>query len=67
MWYAEDTFLFTLTNNDGTEPAQYHIENCDNAVYHIPNYGPTFGDGHDFYISDNYLNNNDSYCSLNNS
>ena len=65
--YAEDTFLFTLTNNDGTEPAQYHIENCDNAVYHNPNYGPTFGDGHDFYISDNYLNNNDSYCSLNNS
>ena len=62
---SEGSFLFTLTNIDGTQPTKYpNSQNKDSAVYHKLNYGPTFGNGHDLFISDNYLNNCSSYCYL---
>ena len=65
--YANGSFLFTLTNIHGTEPTKYPITNNYNyAVYHNNSYGPTFGNGHDLYISNNYLNNNSSYAGLGN-
>ena len=66
--YANGSFLFTLTNIHGTEPTKYpNTNNYNYAVYHNNSYGPTFGNGHDLYISDNYLNNNSSYAGLCNS
>ena len=62
---ANGSFLFTLTNIHNTPPTKFpntQNENC--AVYHNSGYGPTFGNGHDLYISDDHLNNNSSYSHL---
>ena len=60
---ANGSFWFTLTNIHGTVPTKFpNTQNYNYAVYHAKNYGPAFGGGHDLYISDNYLNNNNSYC-----
>ena len=62
---ANGSFLFTLTNIHGTEPIKFaNTKGYDWAVYHNSDYGPTFGGGHDLYISNNCFNNTDSYCSL---
>ena len=62
---ANGSFLFTLTNNNGIAPTKYpNTQNFDNAVYHNSGYGPTFGGNHDLYISNDYLNNKNSHCSL---
>ena len=38
------------------------ITNVQYGAYNQAGYGPTFGGGHDFYISDNsHINNNASY------
>ena len=62
---SNDNFLFTIKNIHGTAPTKYPItKNNNNAVYHASKYGPTFGANHDLYISNNYLNNESSYCRL---
>ena len=62
---ANGSFIFTLSNIHGTAPTKYpNSRNYDYAVYHYSDYGPTFGNGHSLYISNNYLNNNSSYCYL---
>ena len=62
---ANGSFLFTLTNIHGTAPTKYpNTQNCNNSVYHASNYGPTFGNNHDLYICNNYLNSTSSYASL---
>ena len=62
---ANGSFLFTLTNIHGTAPTKFpNTQNYNNAVYHGNDRGPAFGANHDLYISDNYLNNNSSYCSF---
>ena len=62
---ANGSFLFTLMNIHGIGPTKFpNTKNYNYAVYHNPNYGPTFGNGHDLYISDNYLNNTNSQSYL---
>ena len=62
---ANGSFLFTLTNIHGTAPTKFpNTQNYDFAVYHGNDRGPSFGRNHDLGISDNYLNNNSSYCSF---
>jgi len=62
---ANGSFIFTLSNIHGTAPTKYpNSRNYDYAVYHHSGYGPTFGNGHSLYISNNYLNNKSSYCYL---
>ena len=62
---ANGSFLFTLTNIHGTAPTKFpNTQNYDSAVYHGNDRGPSFGRNHDLGISDNYLNNNSSYCSF---
>ena len=64
---ANGSFLFTLTNIHGTAPTKYpNTRNCEKAVYHNSDRGPTFGNGHDLKIDNNYLNNNSSYVYLGN-
>ena len=60
---ANGSFLFTLTNIHNTLPTKFpNTQNENYAVYHNSGYGPTFGNGYDLHISDDYLNNNNS-CS----
>ena len=47
-------FLFLLYANINTNKNIY-------AIYHGSDRGPTFGNGHDLKIIDNYLNNSNSY------
>ena len=57
---ANDSFIFTLTNIHGTAPTKYPNTNSKYSVRHDKNYGPTFGDGYDINICNDYLNNNNS-------
>ena len=62
---ANGSFLFTLTNIHNTAPTKFQIyQNSGNAVYHNSSYGPTFGGGHDIYISSDCLNNKSSYSCI---
>ncbi|KAL9961791.1 hypothetical protein ACROYT_G030811 [Oculina patagonica] len=58
---ASKAFLFSLYNINGYAPVQLtQFDNYANvAMYGCSSYGPTFG-GHDIYISDDAVNNNDS-------
>ena len=61
---ANGSFLFSLTNIHGTAPTKFpNTQYLDYAIYDGINYGPIFGNGHDLYISNNYLNKG-SYCKL---
>lgn len=60
---APGSFLFTLANTYNAQPTKFSLknENDKHAVCHYSNYGPTFGDGHDLYISSGCNNNDESY------
>ena len=64
---ANGSFLFTLTNIHGTEPTKFqNTQNQNNAIFLHLNYGPTFGNGYDLYICNNYLTSNNSYTNFGN-
>jgi hypothetical protein len=59
-------FLFSLKNPRGAAPTKYVRNTSNYAIYSNPNYGPTFGGGHDIYVdashtSGCYLNFPNSY------
>ncbi len=60
--YVSDSnaFLFTLTNPSNI-PLKLAVTASGNALYDGPSYGPTFGNGHDLYISDGSNANTNSY------
>jgi len=61
------SFLFTLANTHGIQPTTYLAvvgTNRTNTIYCSATYGPTFGSGHDIYISDNANSNTDSYSAF---
>ena len=57
----DDAFIFSL------DACQKFVQfkNFNNAVYHHSSYGPTFGNGHDLYISSGCKSNANSYCNSN--
>jgi len=61
--YVTDStaFLFTLTNPSNM-PLKLAITVSGYALYDGASYGPTFGSGHDLYISDGSNANTNSYC-----
>lgn len=63
---ATKSFIFTLTNMHGIKPTQFFLknENDSNTVYHNSSYCPTFGGGHDIYISSNSNSNTSSYSNF---
>ncbi|CAF1263987.1 unnamed protein product [Rotaria magnacalcarata] len=66
--YKSDTtaFLFTLTNSHSIPPTKYLIDSSK-AVYtvnHNSGYGPTFGGGHDIYLTNASNANNSSYTNF---
>ena len=61
---AADSFLFLLTNANGSQPTKFLYNNNGHAFYNAQGYGPTFGSNHDLYISDQSNANNSSYCNI---
>ena len=58
-------FLFLVENPHNDAPTCFDCTNTGNAMYCDPNYGPTFGGGHDIYICDagqSYTNFPHSYA-----
>jgi hypothetical protein len=48
---SNGSFLFTITNPHRIPPTKYSIKIPAWSVYTHVNYGPTFGAGHDLYVS----------------
>ena len=63
---APTSFLFVLNNSFGDAPTILPLTNESNAhaMRFHPNYGPTFGGGHDLHISNNPMSNTSSYCAI---
>lgn len=60
-----NAFLFSLVNKENT-PIKFKCVDSKYAVYSNPNhyYGPTFGKGHDIFISDNSNSSSNSFSNL---
>ena len=59
---ASKAFIFSLYNVKGYNPVkmtQYRYQ--QNAMYRCSSNGPTFGVGHEIYISNDAINNQQSY------
>jgi hypothetical protein len=64
------TFIFSLKNQKGSAPTMMPNTGpkCNNQFsVHHSSAGPTFGGGHDIFISDNSNQNTNSYTNLNHS
>ena len=60
--YANKAFIFSLYNVKGYNPVKLtQYQNQQYAMYRCNTYGPTFGNGHDIYTSDDFGNNQNSY------
>ena len=60
--YANKAFIFSLYNVKGYNPVKLtQYQNQQYAMYRCNTYGPTFGNDHDIYTSDDFGNNQNSY------
>ena len=66
--HAPGSFMFSLRNKENLPPfkAPLKDENTRSAIYAHHDYGPTFGAGHDLYISDNAALKTRSHTNFNN-
>jgi hypothetical protein len=55
----QNAFLFSLEYKE-----YYTTYDGQNAIYDNSSYGPTFGSGHDLYISNSCSQNSSSYCNF---
>jgi hypothetical protein len=64
---APGSFIFSLRNKENLPPfkAPLKDQNTGNAIYTYNSYGPTFGGGHDIYISNDAASNTNSYTNFN--
>ena len=61
------SFLFSLKNKDNVPPFKAPVyKNHQNAIGSNPSKGPTFGGGHDLYISNDSHTNQESYTDFGN-
>ncbi|CAH3166312.1 unnamed protein product [Porites lobata] len=70
-WYDSNAFLFSLVNKPGWVPVKLpqtgkYSSRRQHSIQDIPSYGPSFGVGHDMYISDFTSSNRNSYSNLGN-
>ena len=69
--YDSNAFLFSLVNKPGWAPVRLpqtgkYSSRRQHSIEDIPSYGPSFGGGHDMYISDFASSNRNSYSNLGN-
>jgi hypothetical protein len=64
---APGSFIFSLRNKENLPPfkAPPKDQNTQYAIYTGNSYGPTFGDGHGIYISNDAASNTNSYTYFN--
>ena len=67
--YDSNAFLFSLVNKPGWAPVKLpragkYSSRRQYSIYNNPSYGPTFGGGHDIYISNYASSNRNSYTNL---
>lgn len=55
-----EPFLFTLTNPHGIPPTKYSVKLRKHSIFDHASYGPTFGAGHDLYVSSHSQTNKSS-------
>jgi len=60
----QKSFLFLLRSSRGQPAAKWNVTSAPNAIYGYSSYGPTFGSGHDLYLSDSCNSSNGSYSNL---
>lgn len=61
----QSAFLFRLQSQGKFNPVFLSVTNGAYAIYGNSTYGPTFGDGHDFYIFSGAVNKTGNYYPLN--
>jgi hypothetical protein len=55
---APGSFIFTISNPHGIPPTKYlPLVHPEYTVYHNSDRGPSFGNGHDLYVTSGYLGN----------
>ena len=61
--YSSQSFLFSLYNINGYAPVKVNIKSSrySKAIYTCSDRGPSFGYGHDLYISNNAASNRYSH------
>ena len=67
--YDSNAFLFSLVNKPGWAPVKLpqagkYSSRRQYSIYNNPSYGPTFGAGHDIYISNYASSNRNSHTNL---
>ena len=58
--YSSSSFIFSLINKEGLAPFKSMVKSPKHAIFRNGGYGPTFGGGHDIYISNNANSNTKS-------
>ncbi|PFX11604.1 uncharacterized protein LOC111319474 [Stylophora pistillata] len=68
-WFrCSQAFLFSMVNTNGLGPTKLQLfDNHEHAIYCETSCGPTFGEGHDLYISGDANVNSSSFACLGNS
>lgn len=61
--HDKNAFIFSLINQRNT-PIMLKTNVSEHSIYSHPSYGPTFGSGHDIFISDNSNSNSLSHSIL---
>ncbi|XP_046841758.1 uncharacterized protein LOC124435855 [Xenia sp. Carnegie-2017] len=62
---SSSNYIFSLRNKDNLSPFRSDVyQNSNNAIYTDPDYGPTFGGGHDIHIASNANKNTNSYTNF---
>ncbi|KAL9961767.1 hypothetical protein ACROYT_G030783 [Oculina patagonica] len=61
---TSNAFIFSLHNKEGLAPFKSMVTSPSVAIRFRTRYGPTFGGGHDIYISDNANSNTNSYANF---
>ncbi|XP_028403848.1 uncharacterized protein LOC114526446 [Dendronephthya gigantea] len=62
---SSSSYVFSLRNKYNLSPFRSDVYRySSNAIYTNPSYGPTFGGGHDIYISSNANKNRNSYSNF---
>ena len=64
--YCHESFLFSIVNPSGVAPTKVKLKGSSNqnGIYCNNSYGPTFGGGHDLYISSDSNVNSNSKCNI---
>jgi len=64
--YTNDgnSWIFTLVNKHDVPPTKFTVSQAQYGICDNHNYGPTFGGGHDFHLSNNCNVNSESYSNF---